>query len=231
MAKKNILIVEDEENILELIKYNLSKEGYSVDGISSGEKALRAVNSKEIQPDLIILDLMLPDLDGLEVCKRLKNGQSTSHIPVVMLTAKGEESDIITGLELGADDYITKPFSPKVLIARIRTILRREVQKSNTDSLEVIKIEDLIINPGRHEVSIKGMPIKLTSTEFQALYFLANKAGWVFTRYQIIGSVHGEEHDVTDRSIDVMIAGLRKKLGSYCDYIETVHGVGYRFKG
>lgn len=230
MVKKNILIVEDEEDILELIKYNLSKESYVVDGVLSGEEAIKALKQKLILPDLVILDLMLPGVDGFEVCKFLKNNPATQSTPIIMLTAKGEEPDIIVGLEVGADDYIAKPFSVKVLIARIRAILRRDIQKDNEES-SVIMIDELIINLDKHEVLLKNKPVKLTNNEFQTLLFLARQRGWVFTRNQIINAISGDEHDVTDRSIDVLIVGLRKKLGSYSEYIETVHGVGYRFKG
>jgi len=230
MAKKNILIVEDEEDIFELIRYNLAKEGYEVNGVFSGEEALKVIKTRNILPDLVILDLMLPDLDGFEVCKVIKNNVLTQHIPIIMLTAKGEEVDIVTGLEVGADDYITKPFSPKVLIARIRTIFRRELIKPAKED-SIMEIDDLIINSGKHEVLIKDKSIKLTNNEFMTLCLLAGQRGWVFTRYQIINAISGDCHNVTDRSIDVLIVGLRKKLGSYSDYIETVHGVGYRFKG
>lgn len=230
ITKKKILIVEDEEDILELIKYNLLKEGYEVFGANSGEKALKLIQSKEILPDLILLDLMLPGIDGIEICKSLKNDSSTSHIPVIMLTAKSEEIDIIIGLEVGADDYITKPFSPRILLARIKTILRRETQKTDGAN-QVIEIENLIINQGKREVRVGEKTIKLTNNEFQALYLLASKPGWVFSRYQIIEAISGDAHDVTDRAVDVLIVGLRKKLESYSSYIETVHGVGYKFKG
>lgn len=229
ISKKKILIVEDEEDILELIKYNLLKEGYEVFEASSGEKALKLVQSKEISPDLILLDLMLPGVDGIEICKTLKNDSSISHIPVIMLTAKSEEIDIILGLEVGADDYITKPFSPRILLARIKTILRRDIKKDEDNS--VIKIENLTINQGKREVKVDEKSIKLTNNEFQALYLLANKPGWVFSRHQIIDEISGSDHDVTDRAIDVLIVGLRKKLEPYSNYIETVHGVGYKFKG
>ncbi|EKE03645.1 MAG: hypothetical protein ACD_20C00173G0004 [uncultured bacterium] len=230
MVKKNILIVEDEEDILELIKYNLYKEGYDVNGVTSGEDALKVIKSKEVSPDLVILDLMLPDLDGFEVCKFLKNNLLTQHISIIMLTAKGAESDIIAGLDIGADDYITKPFSPKVLIARIKTVFRRETKKTLDDS-SIVKIDNLTINSSKYEVLIQDKPIKLTNNEFKALFLLASQRGWVFTRNQIINAINGNEYDVTDRSIDVLIVGLRKKLGNYSEYIETVHGVGYRFKG
>jgi two-component system alkaline phosphatase synthesis response regulator PhoP len=227
MAKGNILVVEDEEEILELLRYNLSKEGYKVTGVFSGEDALKETESK--LPDLILLDLMLPGVDGLEVCKILKSDKETEHIPIVMLTAKGEEADIVTGLELGADDYITKPFSPRVLLARIKAVLRRKTREEVAET-DIINIHNLVIHPGRHKVLVDGRPVSLTAGEFRLLHFLAGKPGWVFTRYQIVDAVHGEDYPVTDRSVDVQIVGLRKKLASAGKYIETVRGVGYRFK-
>jgi len=227
MSKESLLLVEDEESILELLDYNLSKEGYNVAQVTTGEQALESARSDP--PDLILLDLMLPGLDGFDVCRLLKSEPTTKHIPIVMLTAKGEEADIVTGLELGADDYITKPFSPKVLIARIRAVLRR-VPKSQVDDESAVKIHDILIHPGRHEVLIAGRPAKLTSTEFRILHFLAGRPGWVFTREQIIESIHGSGHHVTDRSIDVQIMSLRKKMGGSGRHIETVRGVGYRFR-
>jgi two-component system phosphate regulon response regulator PhoB len=227
MPKEHIHVVEDEEDILELIKYNLSREGYQVTTSTSGEDAIKAVESKP--PDLILLDLMLPGADGFEVCRRIHNNPASQNIPIVMLTAKGEEADIVTGLELGADDYITKPFSPKVLVARIRAVLRRlKAEPVNEDAS--LKIHEISIHPGRHEVSINGKRIDLTSSEFRLLYLLASRPGWVFTRYQIVDALHGEDYPVTDRSVDVQVVGLRKKLGKAAKYIETVRGVGYRFK-
>jgi len=227
MAKETILVVEDEEDILELVKYNLSKEGHKVEGAMSGEKALVAVRSNP--PDLVLLDLMLPGVDGLEVCKRLKADPKLAQIPVIMLTAKGEEADIVTGLELGADDYVTKPFSPRVLIARIRAVLRRKAERG-VDEGDPVVMGDLRIHPGKHEVLVGGKAVDLTATEFRILHFLARSPGWVFTRYQIVDAVHGEDYPVTDRSVDVQIFGLRKKLGSAGKRIETVRGVGYRLK-
>lgn len=227
MAKESILVVDDEEDILELIRYNLSKEGYKVTQSSSGEEVMKIAQTGLI--DLILLDLMLPGMDGLDVCKILKADSKTRNIPVVMLTAKGEESDIITGLEVGADDYITKPFSPKVLIARVRAILRRK-SKSGCEDTSIVKINDLVINPGKHEVLVKGKSVELTFTEFGVLHFLSKRPGWVFTRYQIVDSIRGEDYPVTERSVDVQIVGLRKKLGPCGKYIETVRGIGYRFK-
>ncbi|MGD0785531.1 MAG: response regulator [Sedimentisphaerales bacterium] len=226
MAKENILIVDDEEDVLELVRFNLEKNGYKTETATSGEDALAKAKSK--LPDLIILDLMLPGIDGLEVCKKLKSEAKTENIPVIMLTAKSEESDIITGLELGAQDYITKPFSPKVLVARVR----RNLQKIIAHDLEKtpVKIHELIIDPARHEVLIKNKPVELTFTEFSILYTLAKRPGLVFTRYQIVDSIRGEDYLVTDRAIDVQIVSLRKKLGPIGKYIETVRGIGYKFK-
>jgi len=227
MAKENILVVDDEADILELVQFNLIREGYQVTGAASGEEALKRAKAGSF--DLIVLDLMLPGIDGLEVARVLKNDKKTEQIPIVMLTAKGEEVDVVTGLELGADDYVTKPFSPRILVARIRAVLRRK-SKAPVDDSAVISIHGLEIDPGRRLVVTDDGPIDLTYTEFQVLYILARRPGWVFTRSQIVDGVRGSDYPVTDRSVDVQIVGLRKKLGSYGKYIETVRGVGYRFK-
>ena len=226
MAKERILVVDDEEDILELVKYNLDKEGYQVTGALSGEEALKKARSNDF--DLIVLDLMLPGIDGLDVAKSLKNDQNTRNVPLVMLTAKGEEADIVTGLELGADDYIIKPFSPRVLVARVRAALRRQARKPD-ENTAVVQIHELEIHPGRRSVLADGQTVDLTFTEFQVLALLARRPGWVFTRGQIVDAVRGDDYPVTDRSVDVQIVGLRKKLGRYGKYIETVRGVGYRF--
>jgi two-component system, OmpR family, alkaline phosphatase synthesis response regulator PhoP len=227
MNKETILVVDDEEDILELVRYNLTREGYVAKCATSGEEAFRIINTEPV--DLLVLDLMLPGMDGLELTRRLKNEPRTQAIPIVMLSAKGEESDIVTGLELGADDYITKPFSPKVLTARVRSVLRRLVQPLPEED-EVLKIHELVIHPGRRSVAVNGEAVDLTYTEFQVLAFLARRPGWVFTRTQIVDAVRGDDYPVTDRSVDVQIVGLRKKLGSAGHYVETVRGVGYRFK-
>ncbi|MFO7927554.1 response regulator [Natronomonas sp.] len=224
---KRILVVEDEEDILELVEYNLSREGYNTEGVTSGEAALKKF--KISSPDLIILDLMLPGLDGFEVCKLIRKDPKTEHIPIIMLTAKGEEADIVTGLELGADDYITKPFSPRILLARVKTVLRRKAKEEVSED-SILEIHDVLIHPGRHEVQVGSRKIDLTSTEFKILHLLARRPGWVFTRKQIVDSVHGDDYPVTDRSVDVQVVGLRKKLKGAEDLIETVRGVGYRFK-
>ncbi|MEJ2102079.1 MAG: response regulator transcription factor [Desulfobacterales bacterium] len=227
MAKEKILVVDDEEDILELVRYNLSREGYRVTGSLTGEDALRKIRSEPF--DLIVLDLMLPGMDGLAFSKTVKNDSRLRSTPIIMLTAKGEEADIVTGLELGADDYITKPFSPRVMIARVRAALRRQ-KETPEDEMAIVKIHDLEINPGRRSVLAKGSPIDLTYTEFQLLFLLARRPGWVFTRSQIVDLIRGSDYPVTDRSVDVQIVGLRKKLGTYGKYIETVRSVGYRFR-
>jgi two-component system phosphate regulon response regulator PhoB len=227
MARDRILLVDDEEAILELLSYNLTKEGYSVTCAASGEDALKEARAQ--LPDLIVLDLLLPGVDGLEVCRRLKADAATSGIPVLMLTAKGEETDIVAGLELGADDYVTKPFSPRVLIARIRAVLRRKAQPPRGEA-DAVKVHDLMIHPGRHEVLVKDRPVELTHTEFRILHLLARRPGWVYTRAKVIDALRGAGYPVTDRSVDVHVVALRKKLGAGGKFIETVRGVGYRFK-
>jgi two-component system phosphate regulon response regulator PhoB len=228
MAKQLVYVVEDDEDILELITYNLNREGYQVRGFISGEDLLGQIRT--VRADCIILDLMLPGMDGRDVCKTIRSMPETKHIPIIILTAKGEESDIVIGLELGADDYIVKPFSPRILIARLRAVLRGR-QQIVTNGSKPLSIDSLEIHPGKHEVVVDGKKVDLTSSEFSALYFLATKPGWVFTRYQIVEAVHGINYPVTDRSVDVLIVGLRKKLGEAGKYIETVRGIGYRFKG
>lgn len=227
MAKKRILAVDDEEDILELVRFNLDREGYQVICAMSGSDALKKARSE--LPDLIVLDLMLPTVDGLEITKILKNESRTKAIPIVMLTAKGEEADIVTGLELGADDYVTKPFSPRILLARVKAVLRRKMEERPEDSA-VINIHNLLIHPGKREVLVNGKQVNLTFTEFSILKHLARRPGWVYTRYQIVDAVRGDDYPVTERSVDVQIVGLRKKLGPAGRYIETVRGVGYRFR-
>jgi two-component system alkaline phosphatase synthesis response regulator PhoP len=227
MAKETILVVEDEEDILELVRYNLNKEGYRVTGVLSGEEGLRLAKSHP--PDLIILDLMLPGMEGLTVCRELKQDLRTREVPIIILTAKGEEADIVAGLELGADDYVTKPFSPRVLLARVRAVLRR-LRAEKVGESESLEIHGMVIHPGRHEVLVEGRGVDLTVTEFRLLAFLARRPGWVFTRAQIVQGVQGEDYAVSERAVDVQIVGLRKKLGSAGQYIETVRGVGYRLK-
>jgi two-component system, OmpR family, alkaline phosphatase synthesis response regulator PhoP len=227
MSKEKILVVDDEEDIVELLRYNLSREGYKVLCAASGEEGLERARNEN--PDLIVLDLMLPGIDGLDVARRLKADNATRSMPIVMLTAKGEESDIVTGLELGADDYISKPFSTKVLIARVKAVLRRNLQDAAEEE-ETVKIHEITIHPGRHEVLVNDKAVLLTFTEYGILNFLIRRPGWVFTRNQIVDAVRGDDYYVTDRSVDVQIVGLRKKLGKAGRHIETIRGVGYRLK-
>ncbi len=231
MSHEHILVVDDEREILELVEYNLRKEGYAVSCVASGEDALAAARARP--PDLVLLDLMLPGVDGLEVCRRLRADPRTQVVPVIMLTAKGTEADIVAGLELGASDYVTKPFSPRVLTARIRAVLRRAPEA--TDESAVVRVRDLTIHPGRHQVLVKEAPVELTATEFRVLLYLARRPGWVFTRQQIVDAVQDDDsfsadRFVTDRSVDVHIVSLRRKLGSCGSYIQTVRGVGYRLQ-
>ena len=227
MAREKIVVVDDDEDIRELVRYNLERNGYSVSGVATGEEALDEIKSTRL--DLVILDLMLPGMDGYDVCRILRGDANTGQIPIVMLTAKGEESDVVTGLELGAEDYIVKPFSPTVLLARVRAVLRRAARAPAGEE-DVIKAGDLVVHPGRREVLVKGKRVELTSTEFGILHYLARRPGWVFTRQQIIDAARGDDYPVTDRSVDVHVVGLRKKLGTFGKRIETVRGVGYRFK-
>jgi phosphate regulon transcriptional regulator PhoB len=226
MKKAKILVVDDERDIIELVSYNLEKEGFKVISAMDGEKALELVSSKE--PEIIILDLMLPGIDGLDMCRELKRNDKTSSIPIIMLTAKGEESDIVIGLELGADDYITKPFSPRILVARVKAVLRRIETKEEEEKL--IKIEQLSIDLVRHQVTYRGKTLALTSTEFNLLILLAKNRGKVFTRDQILDKAWKDGSFVVDRTVDVHIRRLRQKLGQASQFIETVRGVGYRFK-
>ncbi|MFM7035084.1 MAG: response regulator [Planctomycetia bacterium] len=227
-AGHHVLVVDDEEDLLELVRYTLTKEGYEVSCAVTGDEALKAVRRQP--PDLIVLDLMLPMIDGLEVCRRLKGDSKTRDIPIIMLTAKSEESDMVAGLERGADDYVTKPFSPRVLAARIKALMRRKEAERQADLEATVHVGELVIHPGRHEVTLAGQAVTLTYTEFALLHFLAKRPGWAYSRTQIVDAVKGEDYPVTERSVDVQVAGLRKKLGEFGSYIETVRGVGYRFR-
>ena len=227
MSKETILAVDDEREILELLSYNLSKNGYRVLTAATGEDALTTARAQT--PDLILLDLMLPGIDGLDVCKILKNDPRTAAIPILILSAKGEEIDIVTGLELGASDYVTKPFSPRVLLARIRAVLRQQHQEASEEGA-VLRRGDIVIDPQRREVQVNEERVELTFTEFSILHFLMRRPGWVFTRNQIIDGVRGGDYPVTERSVDVQIVSLRRKLGGHGECLDTVRGVGYRFK-
>lgn len=225
--KKKICIIEDEKDIVRLLSYNLEKEGYEVISHSSGFDAFEFI--KFNAPSLVLLDLMIPGLDGFEVCKQLKSNASTKTIPIIMLTAKTEESNIVTGLELGAEDYITKPFSLNILIARIRTALRREIKQEKSSDSE-IKIENLHLFPDRYELYVDNESVDLNHTEFKLLICLASRPGRVYSRLQIIDFMKGEDYFVTKRLVDVLMVSLRKKLGSAAHLLQTVRGVGYKFK-
>ncbi len=227
MAEETILVIEDDADIRELIRYHLTRDGYTVLESAQGEDGLAKATMAEA--DLILLDLMLPGMSGIDICKSLKANPRTGGIPIVMVTARGEEADIVIGLELGADDYVVKPFSPKVLLARIKAVIRRRRTPKTETAAEPMRFGELEIHEGRRQVHVDGQPVDLTYTEFQILHFLAARPGWVFTRYQIVDAVKGEDYPVTDRAVDVQIVGLRRKLGAYGKYIQTVRGVGYRF--
>lgn len=226
MATATILVIDDEKDLQELVRYNLEKEGYDVivtgDGNSGLDIALRH------QPDLIVLDLMMPGIDGLEVCRRLRGDMRGRRIPLIMLTAKAAETDRIVGLELGADDYVTKPFSPRELVARIKAVLRRSTIEANPN--EVIRRGDLLIDVGARQVKYAGHEIQLTATEFRILQFLASRPGRVLKRDEIIESAMDRDTDVFDRTIDVHITAIRRKLGKGADLVQTVRGFGYRFR-
>ncbi len=223
-----LLLVEDEEDLRDLLTYRLEKVGYQVQAVASGEDGLNAAQADP--PHLVLLDLMLPGIDGLEVCRTLKEDPRTAHVPIIMVTARGEEADVVRGLDIGADDYIVKPFSPRIVLARLRAVLRRSKVEAEIDSEAPTRIGALTIDPQRHEVRVAGELVPLTITEFRLLELFIKRPGRVMTRHQIIEALHGQLAAVTDRSVDVQVVGLRKKLGVEADRIETVRGVGYRFQ-
>jgi phosphate regulon transcriptional regulator PhoB len=225
MGKGKILIVEDDRDIVEMVEYNLKQEGYTAVHAFNGEKGIELAGKEK--PDLIILDLMLPAIDGFEVCKRLKQQQSTSAVPIIILSAKSRETDKVVGLELGADDYVTKPFSPRELLARIKAVLRRHKERP----AEEIKTGQVVIDSAGHKVLVKGREVELTATEFRLLECLARRPGVVFSRNQLLDAVGVDGSMVYDRTVDAHIKSLRRKLGRAKDHIETVRGVGYRFRG
>ena len=229
VKKETLLIVEDEADIREHISFNLEMSGYEVIKAADGEEGITL--ARRHQPDLIVLDIMLPGTDGLKVCRQLRSEAAPRKTPIMMLTARGEEDDQITGFEAGADDYITKPFSPRVLVARVKALLRRNGLARETTSNRLVEIHGIIIDSARHEVRVDDQSIAFSATEFAILRFLAENPGWVFSRHQIIDAVKGEDYPVTARSVDVQILGIRKKLGAKGEKVETVRGVGYRMKG
>jgi two-component system, OmpR family, alkaline phosphatase synthesis response regulator PhoP len=230
VKKPSILVVEDDTDIQQLVSYNLIKSGFNVTCADSGEEALQLLGRELF--DAMVLDLMLPGKDGNNVCRVVRNQESTRAMPIIMLTAKSEEDDIVSGLECGADDYVTKPFSPRVLIARLEAALRRtpEHQPDFDEAAGLIIRHGMEIHPGRHEVRVNGEEIHLTASEFTILELLANRPGWVFSRQQIIDQVRGYDYSITPRAVDVQIFGLRKKLGPSGSCIETVRGIGYRIR-
>jgi len=229
LPKRKILVIEDDRAISELITYNLEREGYEIACLYDGAQAVDFINKRK--PDLIILDLMLPEVDGIEICRTIKSDAKTKQIPIVMLTAKSEEADVVVGLQMGADDYIPKPFSPKVLVARIKAITRRfsDLQPA-TGSEDIRNFGDFSIDLLKHKISYKGREVKLTSIEFDIVEFLSRSPGRVWSREQILDNVWKEGKFIIDRAVDVHVRGLRKKLGVADHYVETVRGVGYRFK-
>lgn len=226
-VKRKILIVEDEKDIADLIHFNIFKAGFDATLAMTGNEAIE--KAKSFLPDLILLDLMIPEISGYEVCTILKENPSTKQIPIIILTARGSEEDIVKGLESGADDYITKPFSPKVLLARVNAIFRRAPKQGQKEN-DILKFESIQIDQTKRKVFLNETEIDLTFSEFEILCLLLKKPGWVFTRSQIVNLIRGTNHAITDRSVDVQIVGLRKKLGEFGNLIETVRGVGYRFK-
>ncbi len=229
MAER-ILVVEDDEPIAELIRHNLTRDGYRVACYSSGEKLLLRAGSDP--PDLILLDLMLPGIDGLEICRLLREEEATRQVPIIMVTARGEEADIVKGLECGADDYVVKPFSPRVLRARVQAVLRRRGQagEAGAQQAEALRFGQVTLDTARHRVELAGHPVELTLTEFGILRHLLRQPGRVFTRQQIVEAVRGSNYHVTDRAVDVAVFGLRRKLGEHGGLVETVRGVGYRLR-
>lgn len=225
----NILVVEDDEDIQELISYNLEREGFTVKAVESGEAAVDYIAKRPV--DLVVLDLMLPEMDGLEVCRRIRSDAASNKIPVIMVTAKAEETEVVVGLELGADDYLCKPFKIRELVARVKALLRRSsARKPVPEGEEIVERGQLYLHAGRREARLRGKPLDLTFTEFEVLRLLASRPGWVFSRYQIVDAIRGKDYPVTDRSVDVQFVGLRRKLGKDAALLETVRGVGYRFK-
>jgi two-component system phosphate regulon response regulator PhoB len=223
-----IHLIEDEPDICRLVEVNLRLEGYDVSVSMAGDTGLKYVQENPV--DLLLLDLMLPGMSGLTVCHHLKNSEKTRGIPIIMVTARGEEDDVVTGLEMGADDYVAKPFSPRVLSARVKAALRKTETDAAAANLEIQQFGPLMIHSGKHEVSLDNELIDLTQSEFRILEILVKRSGWVFTRTQLVDSIRGEKFAVTERTIDFQMVGLRKKLGEFGKLIETVRGVGYRFR-
>jgi two-component system phosphate regulon response regulator PhoB len=226
--RETILVVEDEDDILDVIQYNLQREGFDVLAARTGIDGLRRMRTDD--PDLVLLDLMLPGLDGLDVCQRIKEDPLTRSTPIVIVSARGEESDVVLGLGLGADDYITKPFSPRELMARVRAVLRRGPLKVERGAGDRVVRDGVIIDAARHALEVDGEDISITATEMRLLHYLASHPGRVFTRDQLLSRVVGDRAVVIDRNIDVHVGAVRRKLGRHRALIQTVRGVGYRFQ-
>jgi DNA-binding response OmpR family regulator len=226
VPRETILVIDDEKDLIELVRYNLEKEGFQVTSAFDGEAGMSMAT--QVNPDVILIDLMLPGIDGLEVCRQLRASERTSRIPIIMLTAKSSEPDRVVGLELGADDYVTKPFSPRELAARVKAVLRRTSSQRQLPCL--IRVSELAIDPERYEVFCGNKAISLTATEFRMLHFLAGRPGRVFSRNEIISATLGRDIAVLDRTVDVHVVSLRRKLGKCGQWIETVRGFGYRFR-
>ena len=223
-----VLIVEDDQDIATLIEFHLSHAGYRTTIVSTGQTAMREI-SADPGPDLVMLDIMLPDIDGLEICRRLKNQPASADVPIIFVSARSDEADVVTGLELGADDYIAKPFNSAILLARVEAVLRRR-RPSRVGPTELIQVGLLHLDRGRHVARVDGKEIDLTYTQYQILQFLAMKPGFVRTRRQIVSAIRGERAVLSGRAVDVHVAGLRKALGPQADMIETVRSVGYRLR-
>ncbi len=226
MRKSTLLVIEDDPDIVELVRYNLEREGFRVLHQGDGERGL--AEAQRLQPELVVLDLMLPGLDGLEVCRRLRSQEGTREVPVLMLTAKGEEADVVVGLEMGADDYLTKPFSPRELVARVRALLRRSERGTAEPGKTRIELGELVLDLTRHEVLFRGEPVPLTRAEFRLLWTLAQRPGRVYSRNELVDEITAGEALIIDRNVDVHVSSIRRKLGEAGKVIATVRGVGYK---
>lgn len=225
MSRTSIVLIEDDADMTALVRKTLEGASYDVQAHETGQAALDSIEKSA--PGLVILDLNLPDMDGLDICKELKGARETQGVPLLMMSSRDDEADIVSGLELGADDYVTKPFSPRVLLARVRAVLRRREREEVGES-DIIRYGDFTIDPYRFEIRHGEEPLHFTKSEFRIMHLFCRKPGWVFTRNQIVEAVHGEMTPVTARSVDVLIVGLRQKLGELGNLIETVRGIGYR---
>ncbi|MEM7309350.1 MAG: response regulator transcription factor [Planctomycetota bacterium] len=228
MSKPTVLVVEDDPDIVELLVYNLQREGFIVHSAADGERGLGLALRR--RPEVVLLDLMLPGMDGLEVCRRLRSERDGQDIPIIMLTAKGEETDVVLGLEMGADDYITKPFSPREVLARVRALLRRKERDKKGSELKRIEVHEVTLDSDRFEASVEGEPVNLTRAEFRLLWALCSRPGRVFTRDELVDRITAGESLIIDRNVDVHISAIRRKLGASGGVIATVRGVGYKCK-